>query len=68
MYSQYVFLVLNFSNLAILVGKKKIFYKFKKKYFLKKCQKFEITNFKEKRLFLMIKILKIILIIPTLNT
>ncbi len=33
----------------------------------KSYQKFEITYFKEKRLFLMSKSLKIILIIPTLN-
>jgi hypothetical protein len=31
-------------------------------------QKFAITNLKEKRLFLMIKSLKVIPIIPTLNT
>jgi hypothetical protein len=34
----------------------------------KNCQKFEITNFKEKRLLLMNKFFKVILIIPALNT
>jgi hypothetical protein len=32
------------------------------------CQKIEITNFEEKRLLLMCKSLKLIIIIPTLNT
>jgi hypothetical protein len=63
-----LFLVVNFPNLVIFLGgngkivqiqnntKKKINY-----------QDFEITNLKEKRLLLMNKILKIILIISTLN-
>jgi len=32
------------------------------------CKNFEITNFKEKGLLLMCKSLKLIIIIPTLNT
>ncbi len=34
----------------------------------KSCQKFEITNFKEKKLVLINKSFKLILILPTLNT
>jgi len=69
--NQHVFLVLNFFNLAILIGEnlKKIVQIQKKMLTQKKiAKKFEITNFKEKRLLLMSKSLKVISIIPTLNT
>jgi len=57
--------------LVVFVGKKwKQLCKFKDKYKKqqKKIQNFEITNLKEFLKFLMNRNLKIILIIPTLNT
>jgi len=54
--------------LAILVGKRiENSANSKKNVNNKNCQKFEITNLKEKRFILVNKVLKIILIIPTLN-
>jgi len=63
-HNQHVFLVPNFPNLAILVGKRiENSANSKKNVNNKNFQKFEITNLKEKRLFLVSKVLKIILII-----
>jgi hypothetical protein len=66
---QHGFLVLNFINLAILVGEKngKNSVNSRENGNKKKsCQKLEIKNLKKN--ILMNKFLKIIIIIPTLNT